>query len=275
MSVIRQSARQVSGLALLLWLSACTLVPAERFEQQARQLGFERALLTGDGFEHAVYAPAAATEGALLHVYLDGDGSPWLAGRWVSADPTPAPSLMLRLMALDPAPRLYLGRPCYHGMAAHPGCNESLWTDARYSRRVADSMSRVLSNLLSQRHYRGLVLIGHSGGGTLAMLLAERLPQTLGLVTVGANLDPDRWAALHGFQPLKASLNPAARPPLLARIYQLHLTGGRDRTVPAYLVTDVLATQPDAEHWHIARYDHRCCWTEIWPALLERVARRI
>ncbi|WP_020682760.1 alpha/beta fold hydrolase [Marinobacterium rhizophilum] len=277
MSATKRFWRQLTGPSLLLWLCACTLVPAERFEQQAQELGFERVLLAGDGFEHAVYmhAPDAATRGSLLHVYLDGDGSPWLAGRWVAADPTPAPSLTLKLMALDPAPRLYLGRPCYHGLATHPQCNESLWTDARYSQRVVDSMSRALGTLLLQRHSNGLVLIGHSGGGTLAMLLAERLPQTRGLVTVGANLDPDRWTTLHGYRPLTASLNPATRPPLSAGIYQLHLTGGRDRTVPADLVTGVLVAQPGAEHWHFPQYDHRCCWSEIWPALLEHLAERI
>jgi hypothetical protein len=267
--------RPLAGLALLLWLSACTLVPAKRFDQQARQLGFERARLAGDRFEHAIYAPATTTEGTLLHVYLDGDGSPWLAGRWITADPTPAPSLMLRLMALDPAPRLYLGRPCYHGQATSPGCHESLWTDARYSRRVVDSMARALTTLLSQRHYRALVLIGHSGGGTLAMLLAERLPQTRALVTVGANLDTDRWAARHDYPLLQTSLNPATRPPLSAGIYQLHLTGGRDRTVPPSLVTAVLAAQPTVEHWHFPQYDHRCCWIETWPAVLEHLAGQV
>ena len=35
-------------------------------------------------------------------------------------------------MGLDPAPSVYLGRPCYLGRAADPGCHPWYWTHGRY-----------------------------------------------------------------------------------------------------------------------------------------------
>lgn len=54
---------------------------------------------------------------------------------------------MLRLMALDPAPSVYLGRPCYHGLAAPCRARRSFGR-ARYSARVLDSMAAALRSLL-------------------------------------------------------------------------------------------------------------------------------
>lgn len=260
-------------LLALLWLSGCSLAPAERFDREAQRLGFTKQLQTGDGFEHALYSSESAGAGALLHVYLGGDGSPWLAGRWVAADPTPTDPLMLRLMALDPAPSLYLGRPCYHGLADQPRCVPTLWTDDRYSQRVVNSMAAALIHWQEEHPYPGTLLFGYSGGGTLAMLLAQRLPTTRAVITLGANLDTDRWTAYHGYRPLANSLNPVLQPPLPDHIYQLHLTGGRDRTVPADNIGPLLARHPHAEHQHFVDFDHRCCWERIWPDLLEQTVR--
>jgi len=262
-------------LALLLSLAACTLSPAARLDRQAMELGFSKRQVTGSGFEHVVFAPGVPVQGPLLHVYLEGDGSPWMNARQIAVDPTPRQPLMLTLMARDSAPRLYLGRPCYHGLASHPRCHPGLWTYGRYSQAVVDSMASVLNSLLEQAHYKGVVLLGHSGGGTLAMLLAERIPQTRAVVTLAANLDPDAWAAYHGYSPLWTSLNPAERPPLPEQIYQLHLIGRQDKTVPPELLAAALNGQHHADLWIIDQFDHRCCWVQLWPAVLAHLAGRI
>ena len=70
-------------------------------------------------------------------------------------------------------------------------------------------MAAALSDILQRRPYQGLVLIGYSGGGVLAMLLAEQFPATQAVVTVAGNLDTDAWAIEHGYSPLRGSLNPA------------------------------------------------------------------
>ena len=128
-------------VALLVALLACGCAsPAARLSSRAADLGFTRAIVAGAGFDHVVFRARAHVGGTsipdaprVLHVYLDGDGSPW-TGREPTDDPTPRNPLVLRLMALDAAPRIYLGRPCYHGLANAPRCTPALWTTRRYAR---------------------------------------------------------------------------------------------------------------------------------------------
>src|SRR5215831_6277141 len=161
--------------------------PTERFANQASALGFDASRVEGEGFAHIVFRPATPRPngGRVLHVYLDGDGTPWEHGG-PAADPTPRDSLVLHLMVLDPAPCVYLGRACYHGLAADPRCTRALWTDARYSEVVVPSMAAAARRLLSATGHVEIIWLGYSGGGTLAMLLASRLPETVGVITVAA-----------------------------------------------------------------------------------------
>src|SRR5712691_1465403 len=256
------------GLALL---GGCA-GPAERFTARASALGFGAGRVAGEGFEHVAYRPVELPPdgGRILHVYLDGDGTPWERGR-PAADPTPREPLVLRLMALDHAPSVYLGRPCYHGLATTPPCAPALWTDSRYSEAVVVSLAAAARRLLAMTGHTEIVWFGYSGGGTLAMLLAPRVAETVGVVTVAANLDVDGWAELHGQSRLASSLSPARRPPLALRIYQLHYAGGRDRVVPPGIAAggdirpETLRVVPE--------YDHTCCWVQLWPRVLEEVER--
>jgi pimeloyl-ACP methyl ester carboxylesterase len=247
-------------------LSACA-TPAERLDEFAHRLGFTRQIVPGQEFLHVIYQNKQVHQEGLLHVYLDGDGTPWLNTTVVAVDPTPRNPLVLYLMAQDPAPSLYLGRPCYHGQSLPP-CHPLLWTDQRYGPQVVDSMAAALKKMLVSANYPGIVFIGYSGGGTLAMLLAERFQQTRGVLTVAGNLDPERWAAWHGYSPLSGSLNPAFRPPLSPAIVQLHLVGGRDDQVPENFVQPVASRQLCGIIEKIETFDHTCCWQAVWPDIL-------
>src|SRR6266536_54364 len=103
-------------LSLVIALLGGCAGPSERFAARASALGFGAARVEGEGFAHVVYRPAGLRPdgGRVLHIYLDGDGTPWERGR-PAADPTPREPLVLRLMALDRAPSAYLGGPA----AAH------------------------------------------------------------------------------------------------------------------------------------------------------------
>ncbi len=262
-------AKNLQGLVLLsVFLVACS-TPARRLDDEASHLGFIRELWLGVDFTHVVYRNQAI--GPLLHVYLDGDGLPWLRRTLVATDPTPRNPLLLELMVQDSSPTIYLGRPCYHGQSVSPACSPEWWTARRYGPEIVASMAAVLNDILDRNSYSGLVFIGYSGGGTLAMLLAEHFPSTQAIVTIAGNLDTDTWTEWHGYSPLRGSLNPASRPPLDAAIVQFHFAGGRDENIPVFLIQPVVLRQLCAKLIIIKTFDHVCCWQEEWGSILNRL----
>lgn len=252
---------------ILIVLQGCTHQPGH-LDIEASKHGFSTEIIQGSEFQHVIYIQDGAHNSSILHVYLDGDGQPWIDNSLVSADPTPINPMMLNLMAIDQAPGIYLGRPCYHGFSTIPPCDPGLWTSARYSLRVVKSMERALLDYMARAGYSEAVLIGYSGGGTLAMLLAERVNATRAVVTISGNLDIDSWTEHHGYSPLKGSINPAHLSRLDPEILQYHLIGKADRNVPYHLVEQVLRTQSNARVLVWEKFDHDCCWHTIWPEFL-------
>jgi pimeloyl-ACP methyl ester carboxylesterase len=247
-----------------LALAGCAAVPV------VPPLGFTDRVVEGLPFSHRIFSNGQ-TAGDVLHVYIEGDGRAWLTRTTVSRDPTPPKPLMLGLMALDPSPSVYLGRPCYFGLADSAGCDPSLWTSRRYSAEVVASLAHVIGGLLAEGGYSALVLFGHSGGGTLATLLASRVPQTQALVTIAPNLDVGRWVDLHGYTPLDGSLDPAREGEFPEGIFQVHWTGSRDTEIPPNLLSTVRPRLGNDGVRVRDGFDHDCCWDEIWPSQLAEI----
>lgn len=211
------------------------------------------------------------TTGPVWHIYLEGDGKAWASRQEVARDPSPSEPLMLQLMAQDTQPALYLGRPCYHGLSTDPACNAWLWTYGRYSPQVVDSLHAALLVLIDEYAIHALIFIGHSGGGSLAMLLAERLPQTRAVITLAGNLDTEAWTTKHAYTPLVGSLNPALRPPLSPRIVQVHYVGDNDHNVPPAMLKTALATQANAELIVLKGVGHRQGWDKKFGVVLNKI----
>lgn len=254
---------------VLGFASAGCTTPRGQADVLAQHAGLERLVLRGGPFRHLAYYRAGEDGGGPLHVYLDHDGRPW-QGRRVSADPSPRDPLALRLMVQDRAAALYLGRPCHYALDGRPPCSPWLWTHARYGEEVVSALVQAIDDFLRERRYDALVLIGYSGGGTLAVLLAEHLPRTVAVVTLAANLDVGGWTALHGYSPLSGSHDPAVRAALPASVEQVHYAGSDDRNVPPSLLHGYARAHPMARVVEIAGFDHVCCWVSAWPALLDR-----
>ncbi len=252
-------------------LAACSGSPVLRTTELAADLGLEHRRLHGGPFELVVFYTRNAPGATALHVYIEGDGTPWLGPGRPAADPTPRNPLLLRLMALDPAPALYLGRPCYLGQARSAACRPWDWTHGRYGERVVRAMAEALRGWLQRQGTRWVTLVGHSGGGTLALLLAERLPGVCRVVTLAGNLDVAAWTRLHGYSPLAGSLDPARRPPLSGRIAQWHFAGALDGRVPPALIRHALHAGPSVHFVVLPGVDHRYGWEAAWPGLLRRI----
>ena len=256
------------ALGMSLLLAGCAS-PVERLDEQASRAGLVPVSLAAGGFRLAGYRNRHRPDGR-LHVYLDSDGTPWITRTRIARDPTPRHPLALRLLALDPAPALYLARPCYNGQAQAPGCTPRLWTSGRYSETVVAVMAEALRQVIRAESARAVTLIGYSGGGVLAWLLAPRLPQTRTLVTLAANLAIDRWTDRHGYSRLTDSLNPAQGPPLPPDIQQWHWVGERDVNVPPELIATLGVRLGPGACIQRVDADHACCWPARWPELLRQ-----
>jgi len=211
-----------------------------------------------------------------LHIYIEGDGTPWIDGRWIAEDPTPRKPVMLNLMNLDPSPSVLLGRPCYHQNTKESNCQKENWTSGRYSSKIVASMVLAIKSLQQQFKFKEIVLFGHSGGGALAMLMAQLLAQeqlnVIALITLGTNIDTDAWTASRGFLPLEKSLNPAHLPRSgTPPAFTLHLFGQDDTVVNFNLFKEYLSKLSNAEYIVYKDLDHTCCWQTIWPKILNRV----
>lgn len=279
------------SVAALSLATACA-TPVEHVRSMAVEHGLSHELRRGDDFEHLLIAgnaPDAWREhGPPLTIYVDHDGRPWVGGTRVARDPSPRDPLALRLMlrALEhpraaglgagtqDAPALYVGRPCHFGAGPADACHPLLWTHARYADAVVASMATAIEDWIAARggtvsaRQPAVVLVGYSGGGTLAVLLAARLPRTIAVVTIAANLDVAAWAGHHRYSPLAGSLDPARQPPLPPAVAQWHFVGARDEVVPGALQAGYLRRNPGARQIEVQDQDHVCCWRSLWPALL-------
>lgn len=258
---------------VLSLLTACS-TPTERIQQQAQSHGFRAQTIAGKPFTHVVYNKQTFCADNTVHIYIPGDGNPWRTRYQVALDPTPSYSLMLDLMALDSiASAQYLGRPCYLGQYKDPACHVLHWTHHRYSAEIVQSLQHVLHQQLTRFPACKATLIGYSGGGTLAMLIAPQLVQVNKVITIAGNLNITAWSKLHDYSALQGSLNPAEQPPLSTRIKQWHLLGGLDDNIPASISKQVIQNQPNASILYFEEFTHECCWQDIWPTVLEKIGQ--
>jgi pimeloyl-ACP methyl ester carboxylesterase len=221
--MIRPGAALAAALALTAFGSGSARAQANPFEIAAAGRVLAAAFLSG---------PQA---GPVLTVFIEGDGLAHDGAGRPTRDPTPRRADSRRIGDAWPSdgPKVWLGRLCQYVRARDPACRPEDWTRERFSVPAVAATNAALDQLKARAGARRLVLVGWSGGGTLAALAAARRQDVDALVTLSAPLDLEAWTTTMRVSPLPPEGDPArifwgARP---AR--QLHLFGGRDRTVPA------------------------------------------
>lgn len=251
-----------------LLLSACTVPTPSSWTQH---LPPPSQTFESKPFLHKIWEKPAPSRSQKLHIYMAGDGLPWLAKGKVAKDPSPTNPLAWRLMQADPEHAIFLGRPCYFDTLLPP-CSPQYWTHGRYSQAVVTSLTLALKNIIQHNPNKKIWLIGHSGGGTLAVLVAHALRadnSLQGVITLGANLDIDAWTSHHGFNPLVHSLNPAELSKLNG-IQQYHLSGAKDRNTPPFLNHRFFKNQ-GLKPIIFPKHRHNCCWENTWSAILRDI----
>ncbi|MBX3447784.1 MAG: hypothetical protein KF765_13600 [Parvibaculaceae bacterium] len=229
--------RLFAVLTVIPLLVACAVATPEERRTAADRLGSEAALapLTIRTADFDLHARLRAEPGSrLLVIFIEGDGFAWKRTDERSTDPTPLNPVALTLAARDPSPAVaWLARPCqFTGGETARGCNSDLWTGARYSERVIAASNEAIGILKQKAGASRIALVGYSGGGAVAALVAMRRDDVAWLKTVAAPLDTEAFTAHHRATPLAASLNPAVHAARLAALPQIHYAGADDDIVP-------------------------------------------
>ncbi|MBI3903490.1 MAG: alpha/beta hydrolase [Nitrosomonadales bacterium] len=262
---------------LSLLATACVDIPSPQARSQAAERlaaasNWQRLRLPTSQFVLAAYAPLNIPATDTLTIYIEGDGLAWITPSLVSPDPTPVKPIALELALRQPqGAAAYLARPCQFVEAADAhGCAEKYWTTQRFSGEMVDAAGQAIAKLKRRFHARELVLVGYSGGGAIAALVAARRKDVSLLVTVAGNLDHRAWTQRHHISPLDGSLNPADEWKALLGVPQIHLVGGRDTVIDRSDTASYQSRFPENRRpamQVIEDFDHACCWVERWPEL--------
>lgn len=242
-------------------------------EAVAERHGWKAGRIDAALFQLTAFRSFADAGDDLLVVYIEGDGASWETPDAFVADPTPQEPRVLELAAVDPAANVaYLARPCqYLPSNEERTCSPLFWTLSRYADFVVASLNAGIDSLKREAGADRVRLVGVAGGGTLAVLVAAKRDDVVGIVTVGANLDHALWTARLGVGPLIDSLNPIHIADLVERIPQVHFVGAEDDTASRAEVDSYLARMADPSRARVVvvpGYDQACCWTDDWPGLL-------
>jgi dienelactone hydrolase len=273
---------------LIALVAACASIPSPaarraQADALAQASDWQPTLVHAGAFDLMTWAPAKFKQDSHLTVYVEGDGFAWVSASTPSVDPTPREPMALKLALAHPVGNaVYVARPCQYlvvddsanetrqAAGRRQGCPQRYWTNARFAPEVITAISSVVDILKRQRGATRMTLIGYSGGGAVAALLAARRNDVDMLVTVAGNLDTAAWVRHHHIDPLAGSLNPADEADNLFALPQRHFVGADDPVIPPALVNQwppTLLGKNKAALRVIKGFDHVCCWAEQWAAL--------
>jgi hypothetical protein len=207
-----------------------------------------------------------------MHVYIEGDGFAWKTKTLLSDNSTPINPLSAKLMFIDQSIcKIYLARPCQY--IDDSQCSSKDWSSHRFSPDVIQTYQEALDNLKKLYKIDSYTLVGYSGGGTIATLIAANRNDVKRLITVAGNLDPHKWVMHHGISQLDGSLNPTDYIQKLESINQLHLIGKEDKVIPSEIFFSYQEhfSNPSNIHYQIfENISHTHGWEKVYKKLLEK-----
>lgn len=228
------------------------------FSVQANEIStWNRLILSGGSHIMIGFAPPELKQAEILNIFIEGDGEPGVA---------------LKLAQETGGDSVYIGRPCQYLKATRfNSCNRELWTSHRYSQAVVDSMDMAISIMKQQYQASQIRLVGYSGGGAIASIIASKRSDVALLVTVAGNLDHKWWSEFNDSAPLSGSLNPVDYSSALEAVPQIHLIGDHDFVVPGSVLMSYLSkfkSREKVKSYLVGGADHTCCWSVAIAAVL-------
>lgn len=265
-------------MSLSLALTGCTQNPSIPLHNLAAKEGLTRLTLKTSNYVIEAFTSSNTSNAEHLHIYLEGDGNPWFKGREPAINPTTRNPIALKLILQDPQPSVYLNRPCYALLSADGApknrirengrCPSNLWTSGRYSQDVVRTLNEALDKIKERTGAKNFSLIGYSGGGALAVLIASSRNDVINLLTIAANLNHEKWTRRFDYIPLDGSLNPINYFPLPNNIKRWHLIAKKDKTIPADILIPAATRDVGSHLMEYESFNHRCCWEKSWVEIL-------
>ncbi len=230
---------------LLLFISGCASqqmgYKGQKSIEQIAIHGFQvQKIHTSSFILYALLRPSTShtNQEENLHVYIEGDGLAWLTRTQPSSNPTPTDEVTRQLAYNDKSnsPILYLARPCQYVVGEdRKFCEQKYWTSHRFAEEVIVSMNEAVEQIKKQTQAKNVSLIGYSGGGAVAALIASRRSDVTFLGSVAGLLDHATWTRVQKITPLRASLNPLDVAHKVSHIPQVHLSGSKDEIIRLYM----------------------------------------
>ena len=242
---------------VVLMLSGCVL-PAYHLLEDAGQ---PYQIVSSFKFKHLLAVNSHIDIHKPVIVFIEGDGHPWRRHNRVAFEPTPDKPLLLEWFLEADFPAIYLGRPCYFELNDQQ-CSPYWYTHGRYSETVVKSLVQVLSENVTGKN---IVLVGHSGGATLAVLMADMLGEVEAVVTIAGNLQVNAWSDYHHYSKLQGSMDPMFSKLLPEHIRQIHLYSPFDKVIQAEWIKSFSEKQMNSRLLELPVQGHDKGWKEFYP----------
>ncbi|MBP7190236.1 MAG: alpha/beta hydrolase [Rickettsiaceae bacterium] len=260
-------------LFILSFLSSCSILPPRERKVLADSIAeashFSPKMEKGGRFSLYTYQKISDPK-APIAIYIEGDG--FIVYRdYISNDPTPVHPMLIRLAAMDDRPNVvYIARPCQYTIKENLGvCNSGYWTGKRMSEDSVEAVDDVIRKIAQNRK---IDLIGFSGGGGIAVLVAARNHNVRSMITIAGNLDHVAFNKYHKTTPMAESLNPIDYVSSVRNIPQLHLSGTNDKAVPPFISENFeKAANSVCVHREVfPGFTHSKGWDSVWKSIISK-----
>lgn len=207
------------------------------------------------------------------NIYLEGDGFAFENVNKVSKDPTPIDPVAMTMATKDGTGNnvIYIARPCQYAFDSR--CDNKYWSTARFSKEVIVSIDFSINYLLQKNGILNekINLIGYSGGGAVATIIASIRKDVASIRTIAGNLDHDMVNNFHKVTPLYESLNPAFIADRISNIPQIHFTSQKDDIVPSFIAgafAKDVGNNACVRVFELEKPTHYSGWSENWKKLV-------
>ncbi len=271
-----------SFLCIIFALTGCTsyYTKVKKAEIFASHRGFKKELVKGKGFWITTYQKIKDPNQPFVF-YIEGDGvtsKKMSSGyRKPTQNPTPFNLVTLNLAHLDnreSVPNVvYLAQPCqYTPFNVNTLCGKEYWTRKKMAPEVVESLNKVINFIAGNNPVH---LVGYSGGGGLAILIAANNPNVGSIITVAGMLDRSQFNKYHRLiSDADYSLDPLKYAKSVSKISQIHLSGTKDEIIPPFIasafVKESNASKVQQKIILGAKHDSDK-WKEIWHDFISQL----